>query len=253
MLLSDGSDEDQCHVVCSDTERSCEDGRQCLDKDVWCDRVVDCWDASDEGVGCDMFTCSNSETIDTIRRCDLHYDCTDGSDEQGCEEFCDETGGFLCDRSSQCLPLSKSSKRCNGYKDCLLYGDELNCPRRLHECNATMFTCHSRRECVPYKDQCDGVPDCSDGSDESNCICTGLFQKKKPVCPEVLYTSDNESTCCDHLISCFVEDIAGGRSTELCITKKDMCGGLAACFSNYDPEDQVGCFCCVCTCCYVCR
>ena len=39
------------------------------------------------------------------------------------------------------------------------------------ECDVGEFACASQRQCIDVRRRCDGVGDCDDSSDESNC-CT---------------------------------------------------------------------------------
>lgn len=38
-----------------------------------------------------------------------------------------------------------------------------------HHCPAGQFTCMSDRTCVHNSARCNGIPECSDASDENNC------------------------------------------------------------------------------------
>merc|ERR1719233_2543308 len=73
-------------------------------------------------------------------QCDGDTDCVDQSDEKDCDA---ESGR----NSTDLLP-------------------QPNFPRG--DCNEWMFKCKSE-QCVPYWWKCDGVEDCSDGSDEDGC------------------------------------------------------------------------------------
>ena len=43
-----------------------------------------------------------------------------------------------------------------------------------YKCPAAKAKCADGLQCVPKKKQCDGVPQCNDGSDESKEVCPGL-------------------------------------------------------------------------------
>ncbi|CAM9162284.1 unnamed protein product [Bubo scandiacus] len=60
-------------------------------------------------------------------------------------------------------------KSVTGYQSHMLYGsDESACVKKT--CAESDFVCISG-QCVPNRWQCDGDPDCEDGSDESAELC----------------------------------------------------------------------------------
>ncbi len=81
--------------------------------------------------------------------CDGEADCSDGSDEQDCEQF-DCGGGESI----------VSGWFCDGIPDCSNASDEGS--------GCEHFSCASGGE-VPLSFQCDGADDCGDGSDEAGC------------------------------------------------------------------------------------
>ena len=124
------------------------------------------------------------------------------------------------------------SSRCDGHNDCMFQVDEESCPFRLPACDngtgdgcqcdhATQFTCHSRRECVPLHDQCDGVPHCTDGSDELNCICSTLRPKPREECPA---ECDNATE-----FTCVIDNT--------CIDLRYRCDGVKHCIDFSDETD----------------
>uniref|UniRef100_A0A3B5L3G4 Uncharacterized protein n=1 Tax=Xiphophorus couchianus TaxID=32473 RepID=A0A3B5L3G4_9TELE len=95
--------------------------------------------------------------------CDGEIDCMDGSDEEGCQETCDEGCG-------QCI---SEAFKCDGYPDCHDHSDEAGCPR-APRCPAQLQCPHSH-ECLQKEWLCDGEEDCKDGSDENVRTLMGLY------------------------------------------------------------------------------
>lgn len=96
-----------------------------------------------------LWSCSSGEKILSVQKCDGFDDCSDSSDEIGCDVF-------LCLNGEE---LSRPDPACDGFQDCTDGSDELDCP---------VFNCIDGST-VPLTSQCDGKSDCPDGSDEQNC------------------------------------------------------------------------------------
>ena len=67
------------------------------------------------------------------------------------------------------------------------------------QCNDWMFKCTSE-QCIPYWWKCDGVPDCDDSSDETQCgdshsVMTLDDKRVTPVEPEVMGCPDSKFQC----------------------------------------------------------
>ncbi|XP_068217563.1 low-density lipoprotein receptor-like [Palaemon carinicauda] len=63
--------------------------------------------------------------------------------------------------NGDCIP---SSKRCNGYPECIDQSDEYECT-----CSPEEFRCQRDGQCIDSRKKCDGRTDCSDGSDKLGC------------------------------------------------------------------------------------
>jgi len=133
------------------------------------------------------FKCSNeSQSVLCIVKsafCDGFWDCDDGSDEMWCHfEKCPKSQ-VLCQDKTACVPPLKI---CDGDYNCRDHSDEVGCCKNF--CESSKFddfyslSLANQRECeesgkIPCDSniciennlRCDGVPDCSDGKDETNC------------------------------------------------------------------------------------
>uniref|UniRef100_F6XKD5 G-protein coupled receptors family 1 profile domain-containing protein n=1 Tax=Ciona intestinalis TaxID=7719 RepID=F6XKD5_CIOIN len=191
----DWSDEKNCSHV--DGKLKC---FQCLDKKLLlspmqvCDGVVDCYDVSDECLCENQTLCDEvlgkSKNICSIGRtiyknatmCDGIPECYNREDE--CNVGCPNQTHF-CDFAIRCHQRQATAiwekygylflhKRqyCDGiplsyYRICSLGFDEVNCQGR--------FYCHNKTKLlfsIGKSLLCDGVPDCTDGSDELESVCS---------------------------------------------------------------------------------
>lgn len=210
----DGSDEEFCN--CTEEHFKCTSG-QCIQAKYRCDNDPDCPDASDE-MGCPheacigqtgMFLkCENTTACYMPSwKCDGEDDCWDRSDEMNCQNTTCRPDQFTC-TNGQCINLFW---RCDNERDCLEDGsDELNCFSGPFEltCKSNQFKCVDGKSCVPETWQCDGYPDCEDGSDEGeHCL--------KTQCSETMFRC---------------------QSTGRCIPRNWVCDGESDCPDSADDE-----------------
>lgn len=110
-------------------------------------------------------------------------DCSDGSDEDGCDpnEITCGDGQFICQADQTCIPHLLT---CNGRNECSDGEDE-----KLDECASKTkrfcdigkgeFSCEQDADkmfgsqCVPANKVCDGHVDCQNGKDEGDQWCSG--------------------------------------------------------------------------------
>ncbi|GLG92714.1 Putative vitellogenin receptor, partial [Gryllus bimaculatus] len=139
------------------------EGLYCVAAAAACDSVADCSDGSDEA-GCEergcpgAFRCRSGRCLARALVCNGLPDCKDGSDEDACGSCGNEE--FLCPEG-WCAPLTL---RCDGVRDCAGGEDE-----KLCECPVEQRACHAGG-CVARERVCDGARDCPDGSDEWDCV-----------------------------------------------------------------------------------
>ncbi|KAF6729854.1 SCO-spondin [Oryzias melastigma] len=206
--FADGSDEQDCGVVCKEGEFLCP-GRRCVLYLHRCDGHNDCGDFSDErGCVCapGEFQCPGGHCVPAHRVCDGHRDCPSGTDEAVCPRKACRVNEFGCASGGQCVPRAW---RCDGESDCVDGSDEQECGGL---CAFGHVPCLSQDQCVHYLQLCDGTPHCKDGSDESinNCDATVL---PPPPGRRNTSTSCSGYTCMDGT----------------CVSFNSVCNGVANC------------------------
>ncbi|XP_068091514.1 SCO-spondin-like isoform X2 [Hyperolius riggenbachi] len=140
----DGSDELDCNRTCDLDHFKCSLSGECVGYSQLCDGIPHCRDQSDESLdNCGSsqippcpghFICSNRMCVNSSRVCDGAPDCPQGEDERMCEEIPGPT--VPSDQKNQTTP---------------------GCPE---------YSCPDG-QCLRFKQICNGLSDCNDGSSRS--------------------------------------------------------------------------------------
>ncbi|RZB39248.1 Trypsin, Ldl recept a, and/or Sushi domain containing protein, partial [Asbolus verrucosus] len=145
----------------------------------------------------DKFRCHYGACISKNLKCDGVAHCADASDENQCGRksgSCDENE-YKC-ASGECISLKQI---CDSKKDCKDNSDEEDVCEKIAICPSNTHRCKVGG-CIYLSQRCDGHKDCIDGSDESEQLCTNLncIEKgcddkinKKVRCPPVTSTRIN--------------------------------------------------------------
>ncbi|XP_071400243.1 SCO-spondin-like, partial [Centroberyx affinis] len=224
--FADGSDEQDCGVVCGEGEFLCAGGR-CILYLHRCDGHDDCGDLSDErGCVCapGEFQCPGDQCVPADRVCNGHRDCPSGTDEAVCPSKACRPYEFSCASGGQCVPRAW---HCDGETDCMDGSDEQQCPAA--PCGPGQVSCLSGDQCVDYQQLCDGTPHCRDASDESIDNCDKTVSPVPPGSRNTTVTCP-EFTCMDGS----------------CVPFNMVCNGVADCPDSSlaplgGPTDEQGC------------
>ncbi|XP_041792301.1 very low-density lipoprotein receptor [Chelmon rostratus] len=268
----DGSDEEDCVLVCNEDQFQCAHGKKCIDRDQVCDDTAQCQDRSDElhctkqTAGCVHHCDNRSRCLPAKLLCDGERDCLDGTDEASCEDQEEaghekEEGTSLNSMpaasvaSSTPIKCPLGSKACRDNTECVLYNhvcdgeadcrdgsDEEEC---LLACETDQFQCSHGKKCIDQSQVCDGVSQCQDRSDEEGCAkqmegCAHQCDDKRRCIPNSFlcdgerdcWDGSDEANCADEGCSATEFKCASGQ----CLSATMHCDGHPDCRDHSDEE-----------------
>ncbi|VDO56032.1 unnamed protein product [Haemonchus placei] len=195
---------EQCAYNCTECDKqlafTCKD-KKCIPQMLVCDGIDDCLDGEDENdcscTGLNKFECRSAsgkpKCISKQKVCDGVWDCMDGKDETNCNSVrifaSSYTLGHFIDSSSvlpmlfvalglnkfECRSASGKPKCISKQKVCDGVWDCMDGKdeTNCNSCPSNALRCPGEGTCIPKLSRCDGIADCRDGSDETDCTCEG--------------------------------------------------------------------------------
>ncbi|KAI6192728.1 EGF-like domain-containing protein [Aphelenchoides besseyi] len=264
---NDGSDE--APEICQNPQRNCTaeefrcSNHKCIPKSWRCDNENDCGNdapGSDE-IGCENVECpkgwsrcgngngQNYRCIPDWAFCNNVDDCHDGSDElvSNCP-VCDDVGEFRCAASSKCIPLRWM---CDSENDCGDNSDETDarCGGTSRPCSESEFRCNDGHCLAPSK-VCNGIIECSDGLDESQCHLRkcqeGMRQCNDGTCLPASKFCDRRRDCagaedeqnCESVSRRMCSPFEFECGNSVCVPRKVLCDGDDDCGDNTDETND---------------
>ncbi|XP_077601200.1 low-density lipoprotein receptor-related protein 2-like [Stigmatopora nigra] len=211
-------------VKCSLGARQCKDGLECVLHSHVCDGEPDCSDQSDEegcevACGKDQFQCAHGKMcINKDEVCDGVVQCQDRSDELHCSK--PEGCVHLCDNNNRCLP---ETLLCDAERDCLDGTDEENCENGNEETSLTTIM-PDKFVFKPLKCSL-GAQACKDNSE---CVLFIHLCDGENDCTDGSDEEECSSTCEHDQFQC-----AHGK---MCIEKSQVCDDVPQCQDRSDEQ-----------------
>ncbi|KFW83899.1 Atrial natriuretic peptide-converting enzyme, partial [Manacus vitellinus] len=166
------------------------------------------------------FKCRSGRCVLASRRCDGQADCEDDSDEDSCEL---ESFLWLCVLYSRARKITYIRVGSTACSVCMVFTVEYTF---CTFCEESELEC-TNHECVPRELWCDGQADCSDSSDEWDCVTLSKNMNSLMFLTIHRSATDNH-VCADEWqenlsqLACNQMGLGGPSKTEIVVENEEM-------------------------------